>query len=162
MPTLHTRQPGDWKFFLMMVLLFLFTCAISAVVNHRRRRAAWAKVLEGAHHWATSVGGILKRVSEQPPIYYWVGRNRRITRRYRITFTDHQGAECIATLQSTEDGFKLEKLVREVQEVSDDTEPPLQTETSDDGYACRHRAKTAHVPVIFAPPRHHKPPRRST
>jgi hypothetical protein len=132
------------------------------IYRHVQRRAKWNEALEGAHQWAASVGGTLKRVSERTALHGYSGRI--IARRYRITFVDRQGAECIATLRYTfaSNKWEMEKLTRESPyDVAEGPSPAIDAGQFADGYARRHRAHISHVPVIFAPPKGQKPPRRS-
>jgi hypothetical protein len=142
---------------------FLVVAVGVAIYRRWQRAAKWNEALDGAHQWAASVGGTLKRVSERWAIYSY--RGSVIARRYRITFVDRDGAECIATLRYTlgTDKWEMEELTRAtLQDVAGEPSPAAQAEQAAEGYARRHRAKIANVPVIFAPPRRRKPPRRST
>jgi hypothetical protein len=135
---------------------------LAASYRRGHREDAWAFVLRQARHWAESVGGTLKRVSEQPGLLDH--RRRIIARRYRVTFTDKQRARCVAILRYTvaDGNDSMEELGRD--------EPALPGtlasvdsagDRAAESYARRHRARTSDVSVIFASPRDHKPPRRS-
>jgi hypothetical protein len=148
-------------------IIELFALSISllswVIYRHVQRRAKWIEALEGAHRWAASVGGTLTRVSERTALHGYSGRI--IARRYRITFVDHHGAECVATLRYTlaNDKWAMEKLTRETpQDVAEGPSPAVDAGQFADGYARRHRGHISHVPVIFAPPKRRKPPRRSS
>jgi hypothetical protein len=134
----------------------------------KERRELWANVLANARAWAESVGGTLERVSEQPAVY-GVGSGRGgkilVARRYRVTFIDGNGAQCVALLRYTcaDGNWAFEKLTRDLP-LGGGTEPPppSEAELAAEGYARRHRAHSGQVPVIFAPPKAPKQPRRST
>jgi hypothetical protein len=171
MPPLRFHSSSPWPV-LLIILLAALISVLRAMRGRQERREMWSNVLANAHAWAESVGGQLERVSEQPAVYgpssrvgRGFGESMLIARRYRVTFIDSAGAQCVALPRHTaaDGNWAFEQLTR-------DSSPDVQGEPSlegdadsaAEGYARRHRAKSGRVPVIFAAPRPPKPPRRST
>jgi hypothetical protein len=153
----------------VVITVAILCAAVSLAYRRAQRRQKWAEVLDRAGDWAESVGGRLIRVSEQPTVYGTKGFI--IARRYRVTFVDGSGAECIATLQwtSSDDRWSMEKMLRDRPlDVADEPSSELvaptpgEAELAAESYARRHRGRESEVPVIFAPPRRRRRPRRST
>jgi hypothetical protein len=116
---------------------------LRAVRSRQQRRDTWANVLANAHKWAESVGGKLERVSEQPAVYAPSSRSGRgfgesvlVARRYRVTFIDSNGAQCVALLCYTcaDENWAFEQLTRDLPADDEGGAPlPSQAELAAEG-----------------------------
>jgi hypothetical protein len=165
--------------FALIVALLIAAAAIAQHVVGRlifreKRQLAWSNVMFNSKQWAESVGGTLKRVSEQQPVKSSTSPAGRpgeevVALRYRVTFTNADGDECVAMLRYAlaDANWSLEGIVRDEpvaasdSRAGDEPEHASTPQPTEDGYFRRHRAHTGNVPVIFAKPKRPRPPRRS-
>jgi hypothetical protein len=169
--------------FYIFIALAALVSLVSAVYRQQQRQNTWQMAIDEAHRWATSIGGTVSQVSEEPAVYERLGRGMStvVARRYCVTFTDRAGNECDVVFRYTpaDDAWSVEQMTRNVAALSTSAPAPTLGDVAPDAssqasvpaldpeaaaaesYVRRHRGKQPNVRVIFAKPKLPTPPPRS-